>query len=123
MLILHFYKGVSAATQLLSIVIFRIVQESLTNTGKHAEATEISINLPLKCDRYPTGLRLCVSDNGKGFDMEDISYKGIGLISMRERVYALSGQLKIMTTPDEGTQFIVHTPFSKKPRKAANGKD
>jgi signal transduction histidine kinase len=97
----------------VSIAIFRIVQESLTNTGKHAEATKIDINLQLKGDRYPAGLWLCISDNGKGFDMEDSAQKGIGLISMRERVYALNGQLKIMTTPDEGTQIIVLLPFSK----------
>ncbi len=104
----------------VSIAIFRIVQESLSNIGKHAEATEIRINLQLKCERYPAGLRLCVSDNGKGFDMEEISHTGIGLISMRERVYALNGQLKIVTTPDEGTQIIVRIPFPKTTQSTRN---
>jgi signal transduction histidine kinase len=95
----------------ISIAIFRIVQESLTNASKHAQATEIKIDLCLNCKNYPAGIYLCVSDNGKGFDAQVCSHSGIGLISMRERTFALNGQLKVESKPGLGTRIIACIPL------------
>jgi signal transduction histidine kinase len=95
----------------ISIAIFRIVQESLTNASKHAQATDIKINLCLNCNNFPSGIYLCVSDNGKGFDTQVSSHCGIGLISMRERTFALNGQLKVESTIGLGTRIIACIPL------------
>jgi signal transduction histidine kinase len=95
----------------ISIAIFRIVQESLTNASKHAQATDIKIHLCLNCENYPSGIYLCVSDNGKGFDTQVCSHSGIGLISMRERTFALNGQLKVESTTGLGTRIIACIPL------------
>jgi signal transduction histidine kinase len=95
----------------ISIAIFRIVQESLTNASKHAQATDIKIRLYLNCDNYPSGIYLCVSDNGKGFDAQACSHSGMGLISMRERTFALNGQLQVESTVGDGTRIIACIPI------------
>jgi signal transduction histidine kinase len=96
----------------ISIAIFRIVQESLTNAGKHAQATDIKIRLCLNCENCPSGIYLCVSDNGKGFDTQVGSHSGIGLISMRERTFALNGWLKVESSAGLGTHVIACIPLT-----------
>jgi PAS domain S-box-containing protein len=78
---------------------YRISQEAMNNTLKHARATQV--DLSLKCvNGY---LTLTVSDNGSGFDPE-ASYPGhLGLKSMRERITRFGGTLKITSTPGHGT--------------------
>jgi signal transduction histidine kinase len=95
----------------ISIALFRIVQESLTNASKHAQATEIKIRLYLKSKKYPSGVYLCVADNGKGFDTKESSHNGVGLISMRERIFALNGQLKVESTAGQGTYVTACIPL------------
>jgi two-component system, NarL family, sensor histidine kinase UhpB len=94
-----------------SIALFRIIQESLTNASKHAQATEIKIRLAMKCEAYPSGVYLCISDNGIGFDTQTRTDSGIGLISMRERAFALNGELKVESVPGKGTHIIANIPF------------
>jgi two-component system sensor histidine kinase UhpB len=94
-----------------SIAIYRIIQESLTNAGKHADATDIKIQLSLQCLTHPTEILLEIIDNGRGFDMTEGVKSGIGLISMRERAYALGGKLTVESTPGEGTRVIANIPL------------
>jgi signal transduction histidine kinase len=101
----------SALNYPISIAIFRIVQESLTNASKHAQATDVIIRLCLNCENYPSGIYLYVSDNGKGFDTQVCSHRGIGLISMRERTFALNGQLKVESAAGLGTRIIACIPL------------
>lgn len=79
---------------------YRLIQESISNVMKHGKASHVTIELHLsETDRM---LRLCIVDNGQGFDMRNYQ-PGIGLIGMRERVSALGGDLDIQSRPGEGT--------------------
>jgi PAS domain S-box-containing protein len=89
------------------IVLFRILQESLTNIARHAEARSVEILLR----RDATHIRLDIKDDGKGFDAEAVgSKKTFGLLGMRERVIMLHGSLNITSLPGEGTQVSVSIP-------------
>ena len=84
----------------LATALFRIVQESLTNCVRHAQATHVDIELSVD-EKF---LLLTVSDNGRGFVMNDQRAGGIGLVSMRERIEALGGVLNIYSSPGQGTR-------------------
>jgi two-component system NarL family sensor kinase len=77
-----------------SFVLYRVAQEALQNSIKHAEATEIAIRLKVGWWRA----ELTVADNGRGFpEGEDFS-PGMGLINMRERVEEIGGKLAVIST-------------------------
>jgi signal transduction histidine kinase len=91
----------------LNLVIYRIVQESLTNIRKYAQATEVSIAI------IPSSnLEISIIDNGKGFDLTQ-NMTGFGLQGMRERALALMGKLEIITAPNKGCRIIAILPLSK----------
>lgn len=79
---------------------YRLIQESISNIVKHAGASRVEIRLTLSEPEYI--LRIAVTDNGKGFDKRNYQ-PGIGLIGMRERVFALGGTLDIQSTVGKGT--------------------
>ncbi|MBI5617270.1 MAG: HAMP domain-containing protein [Gammaproteobacteria bacterium] len=88
-----------------SINLFRIVQEALTNIARHARATEAAIVLavePLASGRAK--LRLRISDNGVGFDVDRIA-RGLGLVGIAERARAIGGTLSLASRAGAGTQF------------------
>ncbi|PWK48609.1 sensor histidine kinase [Pleionea mediterranea] len=87
---------------------YRICQEALTNTIKHAAASHVFIKLDSKDD----GWHLLVSDNGCGFELADDSQKGVGLSSIKDRVSAYSGRAIIETTPDEGCSIKAYIPMA-----------
>ena len=91
----------------LATALFRIVQESLTNIARHANATEVTVRLAVDADN-PV---LTVSDDGKGLADEARHGSGIGLVSMRERATALGGQLTIISSPGGGTTIEVTLPL------------
>ena len=91
----------------LATALFRIVQESLTNSVRHGHASRVEIGL-VTDDK---GLVLTVRDNGVGFVVEERQGGGIGLVSMRERAYALGGRLDISSSPDAGTIIQVKLPL------------
>ena len=91
-----------------SIVLFRILQESLTNISRHANARNVEIRLRSN----GTHVRLDVKDDGRGFDVEAArGRKTFGLLGMRERVIMLHGTLNITSVPAEGTQVSVSIPL------------
>ena len=91
-----------------SIVLFRILQESLTNISRHANATNVEIRLRSNA----THVRLDVKDDGRGFDVEAArKKKTFGLLGIRERVIMLHGTLSISSVPGEGTQVSVSIPL------------
>ncbi|HEY6192696.1 MAG TPA: PAS domain S-box protein [Bacteroidota bacterium] len=95
----------------VEIALFRIVQEALSNVGKHAGASEVRVRLGLEGDT----VRLQVRDNGSGFDTASVhlkkdSSRGLGLISMRERSEELGGTCRIESTPGKGTTITVEFP-------------
>jgi PAS domain S-box-containing protein len=96
------------------VVLYRIVQESLSNSLKHAKATSIKISLS-----YAKGLlTLKIHDNGKGFQSppEQLRMKGagVGIAIMRERAQLINADFKIESSPKNGTTVIVTHPIAGK---------
>jgi signal transduction histidine kinase len=89
----------------ISTAVYRIIQESLTNISKYANATEIKIQLTTT-----TNINLIVEDNGRGFDVEQ-NTTGFGLQSMRDRTLARGGEFQINSAPGLGCKIIVDIPF------------
>ncbi|MEA5507819.1 sensor histidine kinase [Halotia wernerae UHCC 0503] len=92
----------------VNTAIYRIIQESLTNISKYAEATEIKLDMMMT----KGSLYLMIQDNGKGFDVQQ-NTTGFGLQSMRDRTLALGGKFNINSTPGSGCQIIVDIPLSR----------
>ncbi len=88
--------------------LLRIVQEALTNTRRHANATEVTVTLSYMHDAVVVD----VQDDGAGFAAADPPLSGIGLPSMRERVTGLRGTLTVESAPGEGTTVAVAVPRS-----------
>lgn len=86
--------------------LYRIVQESLTNICKYANATKLQLNL----QATPEGVYLIIEDNGQGFNLESYT-SGFGLQGMRERVETLRGEFKIETAPGAGCRISVKLPL------------
>ncbi|MBA2490524.1 MAG: sensor histidine kinase [Gammaproteobacteria bacterium] len=92
----------------VSIHVYRIVQECLTNIERHAGAEQLSVKI--ETSARTRELRLCVTDNGCGFDIH-ATRTGLGLIGMRERASVLGGAFEIETAPGEGTRVAVCLPI------------
>jgi len=93
----------------LAISAYRIVQEALSNVMKHAGATFAQVSLVL--DEDHDVLRIAVEDDGQGFEPA-LSSEGIGIIGMRERVYALRGAIDVRSAPQRGTTVAITLPLS-----------
>jgi len=96
----------------MELILFRIVQEALTNAGKHAQATAAEVNLEFTDSQVAVTVR----DNGKGFQLPqtvgDLSHSGkLGLVGMHERVSLLSGTLDIQSQAGKGTVVKVSVPL------------
>ncbi len=92
-----------------STAIFRIIQESLTNVVRHADATEVQIAF----ERSPTTLSFSVTDNGKGIEADEMrKSRSFGLVGMRERVKAMQGEFLVASQPGEGTRLKINLPLS-----------
>lgn len=88
---------------------FRIVQESLTNIARYAEATQVSVTL----SPQETHWLLEVQDNGKGFDPDAVTRQTLGLVGMRERGLMLGGKVIIFSHPGQGTTVQAFIPMHK----------
>jgi PAS domain S-box-containing protein len=85
------------------IALYRISQEALNNVIKHARAKEVVVSL----QGQPEGLRLCIRDDGRGFDPAAVSPEHMGLKILRERAAAIGAQLEISTEVGRGTEIVV----------------
>jgi PAS domain S-box-containing protein len=94
-----------------STCLFRVLQESFQNVAKHAKATDVLVKL----SGSSKGVGLSVRDNGKGFDLGERSahQRGLGLISMQERLRLLNGLFRIHSRPANGTKVCAWIPFTK----------
>ena len=86
--------------------IYRIVQESLTNVVKHAQAQSVSVVVTRSDGR----IKAVIEDDGTGFEPETISDGGIGLLGMRERIELLDGSLTVESSERSGTTVAVEVP-------------
>lgn len=97
----------------LAISAYRIVQEALSNVIKHSTATRARVSLTLS--ETDNTLYIEVTDNGAGFDPNNATSKtasGIGIIGMRERVYALSGSIVFTSRVGKGTTIAITLPLA-----------
>lgn len=104
-------RELPAAIPLLQATcLYRILQESLQNAQKHAEATNILVRI--LCTR--NGLGICIQDDGRGFDQLEKAArpKGLGLSSMAERVKALHGTFCVRSDAGMGTEVHAWVPLS-----------
>lgn len=92
----------------LEVTLFRMIQEILTNTIKHAEATEITISLTQDDD----SINILIEDNGKGFNPKTINKKeGMGLSNIEKKVEQLNGTFNIDSFEGKGTTIIIDIPL------------
>jgi signal transduction histidine kinase len=87
----------------VALSLFRIAQEALQNVAKHSGATRAIVDLSV----VDATLRLEIADQGCGFAASEVATHGLGLLSMRERVHLVGGQLAIETAPGIGTKITV----------------
>ena len=96
------------------INLYRLVQEGLNNTRKHADASHVTIRLAAA---HPN-IILRINDDGKGFDVKErlanaLNEKRMGIRSMEERVNLLQGNIEIQSQPMQGTKISIKVPYSK----------
>jgi signal transduction histidine kinase len=92
----------------ISLCLFRVLQEALQNAVKHSADQNFAVEL----HGAQEGITLTVSDSGIGFDWQDaMNRRGLGLISMRERVRLVNGELSIRSAPGRGTMVLACVPL------------
>ena len=92
----------------VEVGLYRIVQESLTNIARHAEASRAEIDLSIT----PDLVRLTIEDDGRGFDPAQVPQGHFGLIGLNERVKLLGGKLQLETSPGAGVRIEVVIPLN-----------
>ena len=89
------------------VILYRMARELLINAVKHSGASEVNIII----NRKPEIITVAVEDNGKGLQSNT---KGFGLFSIKERLLALGGNLKIISEPEEGVMAVMTCPLKMK---------
>ncbi|WP_256497868.1 sensor histidine kinase [Sinobaca sp. H24] len=105
-----YFRELSTALRLpphVEIALFRLIQEAVQNTSKHAEADMVRVNLEVRND-FVTAL---IKDNGKGFETEKSKENSFGIVGMKERVLALNGEMRVQSEPGKGTTVIIKIPL------------
>ena len=109
----------------LETIVFRIVQEALTNIYKHAEALSVLVTLVFE----PENLHLIIRDDGRGFDTRDVlgaatgNQKAWGVLGMQERVALAGGSWEIVSAPGQGTIIEIDIPLQETQEVLAYGQD
>ena len=93
----------------IETVLYRVIQEALTNVVKHAGAERVSIVIAQRGD----GIRVVVEDDGRGFDAEDVRHDALGVVGMRERVALVGGTLDVESAPGAGTTLAAYVPLAR----------
>lgn len=102
----------------VALCLFRIAQEALRNTARHAQAAHAEVHLR----RSDDGLELMIEDDGRGFDPAKLdSTAGIGLASMRQRVRLLGGRIDIASMPGQGARITAWVPLKGQGRVQPSG--
>lgn len=90
------------------LMLFRIIQEQVSNVLKHAAATRIIIDLKLTAKL----INLSIVDNGKGFELEKVKFKkGVGLSNIESRAHLFNGEVIITTAPGKGCKLFIQVPI------------
>ncbi|NQG19677.1 sensor histidine kinase [Streptococcus suis] len=105
----HFQHEVEELPKLIEEHLFRIAQEIISNTLRHAKAKQLDVYLIQK----ETELQLKMTDDGIGFQQEDDGELSYGLQNIRERVEDMAGTIKIRTAPNKGVAIDIRIPLLK----------
>lgn len=99
--------------QPVATCLYRIAQESLANVMKHARANKVIVSLASTAD----AITLTVQDDGVGFDTQQLAngHRGLGLISMAERLRLVRGTVTIDSIPHQGTRLSIKVPHAEVP--------
>jgi signal transduction histidine kinase len=90
----------------IETTLYRVVQESLTNIVKHANAHNVSVSI----GRRGSVVAAVIEDDGAGFDRRTVREEGVGLLGMRERLSFVDGRLEIESRPGAGTTIVAEVP-------------
>jgi signal transduction histidine kinase/transcriptional regulator with XRE-family HTH domain len=117
------YGQISRLDKKIETAIFAIVQEAVSNAIKHACAGIIKVHL----NEMPAGLYVLISDDGIGFDVEQVLNEygqraSLGMINIKERVELIGGDLAIRSAPKQGTRIRVYIPKAQGERLKKRGK-
>lgn len=102
-------EGLDQFDEKVNITVYRVVQESLTNVVKHAEATQVRVALSLSHDA-PACLHIRISDDGKGLGTAYSEGQRFGMLGIKERVQAFGGDVQYDSRPDSGTLIVASLP-------------
>ena len=95
----------------VAMCLYRVTEESLRNIQRHSGASSVQVRLAATDE----GMRLSISDDGVGFDISQVQpARGVGLLSMEERVRLLKGSLRIESRPGGGTELEVLVPVAER---------
>lgn len=92
------------------LLTFRIIQEAIANAVKHGQPNTLVLNIAFE----PQHLEITITDNGRGFDVEQkqAEMSGLGLMNMKERVKLLNGSVNISSSVNKGTEIQLIIPSS-----------
>jgi signal transduction histidine kinase len=101
----------------VSLCLFRVTEESLTNIAKHSQAKSARVHVNGSSD----GLHLTIEDAGSGFDPDSLERKaGLGFVSIRERLRVVRGTVRVDSAPSRGTKIGVWVPAASLIQAATN---
>ena len=110
------HNSIPPISEAVATAAYRIAQEALTNTIRHAQATKASVTL----QTFNQLLILTVKDDGRGFDPHGVSEsEGIGLAGMKERANLVGGRLRVRSSHGQGTEIRLEVPLWDSGRKPA----
>ena len=107
------FAGVEQLNPIRRTVLFRVAQEALTNIARHAQASQVELNI----QKLPRAVCMKIKDNGKSFPVQRTLHakknKRLGILGMRERVEMVGGSFTVESVPGQGTTICAHIPIGK----------
>lgn len=99
-------------SEMMNMTVFRVVQEAITNAVRHADASEIWVNVTAQQGSDDDKLVIDIQDNGKGMVVKDFhSDVDFGLLGMRERAQSLGGEFDLVSEPGAGVRILITIPL------------
>ena len=105
-------EDISESEHKIAIQVFRVIQEAITNTVRHAKASNMLIDIKLKEEGHRQTMFLSIEDDGLGCDANMLN-SGFGLLGMQSRVNSMDGELKIISDMGQGLKIRVTIPLNR----------